>query len=78
MPTKTIYMAQTFHWRNGRLEPGEPIQFMRAEDAARAGEAMSGHASGVAVFSLEGEPAVDLWGGVQILARYGAAPKTAA
>lgn len=77
MPEKTIYLAQAFWWVNGRLEPGEMLQFMRVDDAKAAGEAMAGSAPGVAVYSLVGEPAANLWGEPQVLSRYGAAPKVA-
>lgn len=77
MPEKTIYLAQTFWWVDGRLEAGEPLQFMRVDDARAAGEAMAGSAPGVAVYSLVGEPAADLWGEPVVLSSYGAAPKAA-
>lgn len=78
MPEKTIYLAQTFWWVDGRLEAGEPLQFMRVNDARAAGEAMAGSAPGVAVYSLVGEPAVDLWGDPQIVEAFGCAPDVAA
>lgn len=77
MPEKTIYLAQTFWWVDGRLEAGEPLQFMRVDDAKAAGEAMAGSAPGVAVYSLVGEPAANLWGEPQVLSRYGVAPMVA-
>ena len=77
MPEKTIYLAQTFHWVDGRLEPGRAIQFMRVDDAKAHGEALAGTAPGVAVYSLVGEPASDLWGDPQIVQTHGCAPKAA-
>lgn len=77
MPEKTIYLAQTFHWINGRLEAGEPIQFMRLDDAKAAGEVMSELSPGAAVYSLSGEPAADLWGDAEIVSAFGCAPKAA-
>lgn len=78
MPTKTIYLAQTFYWVNGRLEPGRAIQFMRAADAKAAGASLADSAPGVAVYSLDGDPAADLWGDAEVIARYGDAPAEAA
>lgn len=77
MPDKTIYLAQTFWWVNGKLEAGEPLQFTRIDDAKAAGEAMADNAPGVAVYSLVGEPATDLWGEVEMVKAFGCAPAVA-
>lgn len=77
MPSKTVFIAQAFHWVDGRLEPGRHVQYSTPERAEAAGESLAGSAQGVAVFSLEGYPDADVWGEPVILARYGVAPKAA-
>lgn len=74
---KTVYIAQAFHWIDGKLQPGEFYQYAKAERAAAAGASLSVSAPGVAVFSLDGHPDTDVWEDPVILARYGVAPRAA-
>ena len=62
MAEKTIYCAQAFWWRGGRLRGGEVHQFATVDRAVAGGEALFTGAPGVAVFSVTGHPDVDLWG----------------
>ena len=74
MARKTIYCAQAFWRRNGRLVGGEVRQFLN-EDRARAGaEILLTGADGVAVFSLEGHPDEDLWDEPRLIERWGVVP----
>lgn len=74
MARKTIYCVQIF-WRvSGRLEGG-PVEQFRTEQAAKAyGEFKAGDASGVAVFTLCGEPAADHWDEAEVVVLHGDAP----
>lgn len=74
MARKTIYCAQAFWRRGGRLVGGEVRQFLN-EDRARAGAAilLTG-ADGVAVFSLEGHPDENLWDEPRMIALVGDVP----
>lgn len=74
MATKTVFIAQAFHWNGGKLEPGRLYQYATEGRAEAAGESLAGSAPGVAVFSLEGHPDADDWGEPVLLARYGSAP----
>lgn len=75
MATKTIYCAQAFWLREGRLQGGQPHQFLDADRAREGADAlMTGGCAGVAVFSVTGEPAIDLWGEPQLLEAFGQVP----
>ena len=77
MARKTIHCVQIFWRLDGRLEGG-PVEQFTTEEAARAyGEFKAGDASGVAVFTLCGEPAADHWDEAAVLATYGDAPSAA-
>lgn len=74
MARKTIYCAQAFWRRGGRLVGGEVRQFLN-EDRARAGaDILLTGADGVAVFSLEGHPDEDLWEEPRLIDVMGDAP----
>ncbi|MFC5372957.1 hypothetical protein ACFPIF_10355 [Brevundimonas faecalis] len=74
MARKTIHCVQIY-WRiNGRLE-GAAVEQFQTEAAAKAyGELKATAGSGVAVFTLRGEPAMDHWDEAEVLATYGDAP----
>lgn len=74
MGRKTIYCAQPFWRRQGRLEAGPAHQFLTEERAMIGGEILAGSADGAAVFSLTGEPDVDFWDEPVIIATFGDAP----
>lgn len=75
MAEKTIYCAQPFWRRAGRLIPGEPLQFIDRERAAEGARILTlGSADGVAVFSLTGDPAADYWAEPVLLAKVGQVP----
>lgn len=74
MARKTIYCAQAFWRRRGRLVGGEVRQFLNAERAMVGGEILLTGADGVAVFSLEGHPDEDLWDEPKLIALLGDAP----
>lgn len=78
MDRTTIYCAQPFWHRQGRLMPGIVHEFCTEERALEGGEILSASADGVAVFSLSGEPALDLWGEPVMLATYGRVPDAGA
>lgn len=61
MARKTIYCAQGFWIRGGRLAPGEVYHFSTEERARMGADALLTGADGVAVFSVEGHADVDLW-----------------
>lgn len=74
MARKTIHCVQIF-WRVGSRLEGGPIEEFSTEAAARAyGEFKAGDASGVAVFTLIGDPAADHWDEASVLETYGDAP----
>lgn len=74
MAQKTIYCAQAFWTRGNRLVGGEVHQFLNEERAMAGGEALFTGALGVAVFSVEGYPDIDLWEEPKILATFGQVP----
>lgn len=74
MARKTIYCAQAFWRRNGRLMGGEVRQFLSEERARQGGEILLTGADGVAVFSMEGHPDEDLWEEPRLIAVMGDAP----
>jgi hypothetical protein len=74
MARKTIYCAQAFWRRGGRLQGGQIHQFLNAERAMEGGEILAAGADGAAVFSLTGEPDVDYWDEPVLLATFGNAP----
>ena len=74
MARKTIYCAQAFWWRSGRLLPGQVHQFLNAERAIEGGEILSGSADGAAVFSLTGEVDVDFWEQPVMITSFGSVP----
>lgn len=75
MARKTIYCAQAFWRRGGRLVGGEVRQFLN-EDRARAGaDILLTGADGVAVFSLEGHPDENLWDEPKMIALLGDTPR---
>lgn len=61
MAEKTIYCAQAFWRRMGRLCGGQVHHFSTKERAITGGEALFTGAHGVAVFSVTGYPDADLW-----------------
>jgi hypothetical protein len=78
MATKTVFIAQAFHWNGDKLEPGLMLQYSTSERAEAAGASLCGSAPGVAVFSLDGHPDADDWGEPVLLAAYGRVPSVAA
>ncbi len=74
MARKTIYCAQAFWRRDGRLISGEVRQFLNEERARQGGEILLTGADGVAVFSMEGHPDVDLWEEPRLIEVMGDAP----
>lgn len=74
MAVKTIYCAQAFWWREGQLLGGQVHQFLNAERASEGGEALFTGADGVAVFSVEGHPDIDLWEHPVMLRTFGDVP----
>ncbi|PZT99868.1 MAG: hypothetical protein DI624_04130 [Brevundimonas sp.] len=74
MARKTIYCAQAFWRRDGRLIGGEVRQFLNEERARQGGEILLTGADGVAVFSMEGHPDVDLWEEPRVIEIMGDAP----
>ena len=74
MAKKTIYCAQAFWRREGRLEAGTVHEFHTQERAVTGGEILAGSADGAAVFSLTGEPDVDFWDEPVLIATFGDAP----
>lgn len=61
MSAKTIYCAQAFWRRTGRLCGGQLHHFSTEERAVAGGEVLFTGAHGVAVFSVTGYPDIDLW-----------------
>lgn len=74
MPRKTIYCAQPFWVRRGRLAGGQVHQFLNEERAREGADVLMLGADGVAVFSVEGHPDEDLWEAPQMIATYGSVP----
>ena len=74
MARKTIYCAQAFWRRDGRLWAGAVHEFLNAERALAGGEILALGATGAAVFSLTGEPDVDYWDEPVVLATFGETP----
>lgn len=77
MARKTIYCAQAFWRRDGRLVGGEVRQFLNEERARLGGEILLTGADGVAVFSMEGHPDEDLWEEPTLIDVMGDAPSPA-
>lgn len=69
-----IYFAQPFLQSCGALVPGPQRAFTSAVDAEAAGERMAQTAAGSIVFAVECDPANDIWGEVEVMARHGAQP----
>ena len=74
MARKTIYCAQAFWRREGRLIGGEVRQFLNEERARQGADILLTGADGVAVFSLEGHPDEDLWDEPKMIVLLGDAP----
>lgn len=74
MAAKTIYCAQAFWRRPSGLFGGTVHQFMTKDRALAGGQALFTGAHGVAVFSVEGYPDVDLWEEPKIIATFGEVP----
>jgi hypothetical protein len=74
MARKTIYCAQAFWRRDGRLTGGVVHQFHTEERARAGGEILAGSADGVAVFRLTGEADVDFWDEPVLIVTFGATP----
>lgn len=74
MARKTIYCAQAFWPRRGRLKGGEVHQFLNRERALEGGRALATGAPGVAVFSVDGYPDIDLWDEPRMLHAFGEVP----
>lgn len=76
MARKTIYCAQAFWRREGRLVGGEVRQFLNEDRARQGGEILLTGADGVAVFSMEGHPDEDFWEEPRLIEVMGDAPTT--
>lgn len=74
MARKTIYCAQAFWPRRGRLKGGEVHQFLNRERAMEGGRALATGAASVAVFSVDGYPDIDLWEEPKLLETFGEVP----
>lgn len=74
MARKTIYCAQGFWLRRGRLVGGVVHQFLNEERARAGAAALLTGSDGVAVFSLEGHPDEDLWEEPRMIETFGAVP----
>lgn len=74
MARKTIYCAQAFWLRDGRLRGGEVHQFLNEERAREGAQALITGSHGVAVFSVEGHPDEDLWEEPRLIETFGATP----
>lgn len=74
MARKTIYCAQAFWLRGGRLRAGEVHQFLNEERALEGGQVLLTGSEGVAVFSIEGHPDEDLWGDPVMIETFGLVP----
>lgn len=74
MARKTIYCAQAFWRRGGRLVGGEVRQFLNEDRALAGADILLTGADGVAVFSLEGHPDEDLWEEPRLIEVMGDAP----
>lgn len=74
MATKIIYCAQAFWRREGRLCGGQVHQFLNEERALAGADALMTGSAGVAVFSVEGYPEIDLWQEPKLIASLGEVP----
>lgn len=74
MAQKTIYCAQAFWRRDGRLVGGEVHQFLNLDRANEGGAVLFTGADGVAVFSVVGYPDIDLWEEPRMRATFGDVP----
>lgn len=74
MARKTIYCAQAFWRREGRLVGGEVRQFLNEDRALAGADILLTGADGVAVFSLEGHPDENLWGEPRMISVLGDVP----
>ncbi|KQW79746.1 hypothetical protein [Brevundimonas sp. Root1279] len=74
MARKTIFCAQAFWIRRGRLQGGQVHQFLNEERAREGAEVLIAGADGVAVFSVEGHPDEDLWEEPRLIATFGQTP----
>lgn len=74
MARKTIYCAQAFWRRDGRLVGGEVRQFLNEDRALAGADILLTGADGVAVFSLEGHPDENLWDEPRMISVLGDVP----
>ncbi|WP_341020946.1 hypothetical protein [Brevundimonas diminuta] len=74
MARKTIYCAQAFWRRQGRLWGGQVHQFLNRDRAIEGGQALFNGAYGVAVFSVVGYPDTDFWGDPLMIEVFGEVP----
>lgn len=75
MARKTIYCAQAFWLRGGKLAGGQVHQFISEERAREGALALVTGSDGVAVFSVEGHPDEDLWEEPRLIETFGATPR---
>jgi len=71
---KTIYCAQAFWRRGGRLIGGEVYRFHTEERARRGAAALLTGNQGVAIFAVTGHPDEDLWNDPVMVATFGDVP----
>lgn len=74
MARKTIYCAQAFWLRGGKLAGGQVHQFISEERAREGASVLVTGSDGVAVFSVEGHPDEDLWDEPCLIETYGVVP----
>lgn len=71
---KTIYCAQAFWPRGGRLVGGEVYRFHTEERARRGAQALMTGNQGVAIFSVSGHADEDLWDDPVMIEAFGLVP----
>lgn len=78
MARTTVYCVQPF-WRAGptKLARGDLRQFMKEDQARRAGEAAARRMGGAIVYSVTGEPDYEQWDAPKLVVSIGQVPEVA-
>ena len=77
MAHRLHYFARPVFWIHGRLQGGEPMPFLSAQDAEDGGAIIAKMADGAVVYQVLGDPDFDLWEEPELLATFGQADATA-
>lgn len=71
MAVRLYYFARTVHVVGGRLEGGEPLPFLCAQDAEEGAAVLSKLGFGAIAYQQLADPDFDVWEEPELLATFG-------